>query len=256
MIYHCFFLHIDLCDWNVLHINYLFIFACKMGALLFSPLVWVIIRSSGEGLSVLETQEASVFLPPLPARAAASAWFPWALYQQLILQFHIAVNSLLLLRECSPGSAGCSEEICTCLCPVPSWPWEPHCWLPEQQAARSCQHSCSLLPGDPLLLGLLSESLAYTVNQDPFFLLHSLSSCFRKKKHRKSNCVCATLQMLLFGLNVQITSVSLFCLSSVRVAHEDISRGGAGDTAPEPVTFCVSGSCTEGTCQKRASSAN
>lgn len=89
-----------------------------------------------------------------------------------------------------------------------------------------------------------------------FFLLHSLSPCLRKKNHRKSNCVCATLQMLLFGLNVQITSVSLFCLSSARVAHEDISRDGAGDTAPEPVTFCVSGSCTEGTCQKRASSAN
>lgn len=52
---------------------------------------------------------------------------------------------------------------------VPSWPWEPHCWLPEQQAARGCQHSCSLFPGDPLLLGLPSEHLAYTVNQDPIF---------------------------------------------------------------------------------------
>lgn len=151
------------------HINYLFIFNCKMGAFLLSPLLWVIIRSSSEGFSVLVTQEASVCLSPLPARAAASAWFPWAPYQQLVLQFQIAVNSLLLLRECSPGSGGCSEEMCPCPCPVPSWPWEPHCWLPEQQAARSCQHSCSLFPEDPLLLGLPSECLAYTVNQDPAF---------------------------------------------------------------------------------------
>lgn len=167
MIYHCFFLHIDLHDWNALHVNYLFIFTCKMGALLFSPLARVIIIRSGEGFSVLVRQEASVFLPPLPARVAASAWFLWAPYQQLILQFHIAVNSLLLLRECVPGSGGCSEEMCLCLCPVPSWPWEPHCWLTEQQAVRSWQRSCSLLPGDPLLLGLLSECLALTVNQDP-----------------------------------------------------------------------------------------
>lgn len=62
--------------------------------------------------------------------------------------------------------------------------------------------------------------------------------------------------MLLSELHVQITSVFLFCLSSARVAYEDISRDSGGDTAPEPVTFCVSGSYTEGTCQKRASSAN
>lgn len=217
MMYHCFFLHIDLRDWNVLHINYLFIFACKMGALLFSPLVWVIIRS-GEGPSILETQEASVFLPPLPARAAASAWFPWVLYQQLILQFHIAVNSLLLLRECSPGSAGCSEEICTCLCPVPSWPWEPHCWLPEQQAARSCQHSCPLLPGDPLLLGLLSESLAYTVNQDPFFFItFSLPLLKEKNPPKIQLCVCNIADVVIWAQcsdNISVSVLFIFCQGS------------------------------------------
>lgn len=105
MIYHCFFSHIDLCDWNVLPMNNFFTFTCKMGALLFSPLVGVIIRSSGEGFSVLVTQEASVFLPALPARAAASAWFPWAPYQQLVLRFHSAANSLLFLRALAEEAA-------------------------------------------------------------------------------------------------------------------------------------------------------
>lgn len=86
MIYHCFFLHIDWRDWNVLHINYLFIFTCKMGPLLFSPLMQVIIRRSGEGFSVLVTQEASVFLPSLPARAAASELPTSSSYSNFILQ--------------------------------------------------------------------------------------------------------------------------------------------------------------------------
>lgn len=44
-----------------------------MGAFLLFPLAWVIIRSSGEGFSVLITQEASVFLSPLPSREAAAS---------------------------------------------------------------------------------------------------------------------------------------------------------------------------------------
>lgn len=49
-----------------------------------------IVRSSEEVVSVLETWEASVSLPPSPARAMPFTWFPQAPLQQLTLQFHLA----------------------------------------------------------------------------------------------------------------------------------------------------------------------
>ena len=170
---HCLLLHIHLHEWNLLRIKYFYIFFCITGTLPFAPLVWAIVRSIGEVLTGLETRETSVSLPSLPARATTYVWFPRAPYQQLLLQFHLAVNSVLLLGKPSPGSGGCSEEMHTCLCPVPSWPLGTLMLAPqmllEQRPGGSCQHSCPLFPGDPLLLGLLSECPANTVNRDPIF---------------------------------------------------------------------------------------
>lgn len=70
-----------------------------------------------------------------------------------------------------------------------------------------------------------------------------------------------TLQMQLFELGGQITSAPLsrhfsfvYVLPGQPVRTS--IRGGAGDTALKPVTFCVSGSYIEVTCQRRPSSTN
>lgn len=159
---------------------------------------------------------------------------------------------------CSSGSAALAAEAAQKRCarvPVlsPAGPGSPTagCQSNRQPEAASTAALCS--QRSPFFWDSPVSVLPTLLIRTQLF--HNILSPPALKNVLKSNSACATLQML-FGLDVQIASVFLFCLYSTRVAHEDISRDGAGDTAPKPVTFCVSGSCTEGTCQKRASSAD
>lgn len=147
-------------------------------------------------LSVFDTQETNVSLPAPPARAATFARFSRVPYQQLLYSSNFILQSTTF---CSPGkgalTGGCSEETRTCLSPVPSWPSQPsgapllaRRLLPEWEADGSCQHSCPLLPGDPLLRGLLCGSLSNTVNQDPVFLITISPHTFWNKWYHFKVC--------------------------------------------------------------------
>lgn len=263
---HCFLLHIHSYEWNVLRTKYFCIFTCKTGTLLFSPLVWPSSKVVGRYFLAWK-QRRQVFpsLLCLPGQPHLHD-FPEVPYQQPLLQFHLAVNSLLLFRECSPGSGGCSEEMRTCLCPIPPWPWGPHCWLPgccqskRQVVAASTAALCS--QKTPFCWDSWVNVLPTLLLRTKFFHNALSPPVFKINNNNLKILLCVWNIMdvaVWAGCSNNICppqSVFLFCLSSARVAHEDISSDGAGDTALKTVTFCVSGSYIEGTCQRRASSAN